>query len=104
MLLTLEIILTARRCVLVVVALETGGRWSREAAEFVEELSHARARAAPPLLRFAAALAWQRRWTRMLAAACGLAFAHSLVAPAGDLGAASAEGVAPPLSDLLARF
>ena len=31
----------ARRCALVVVAIETGGRWSQEAAEFVRELAHA---------------------------------------------------------------
>ena len=33
--------LCSQRCALVVVAVETGGRWSQEAADFVEELAFA---------------------------------------------------------------
>ena len=95
-------LLTARRCDLVVVALETGGRWSAEAAAFVEDLAYARAREAPAALRSSVAAAWQRRWVRLLATACANAFAHSLVAPASDLGAAAFDGPAPSLADLLA--
>lgn len=91
----------ARRCSLVVVALETGGRWSTEAATFVEELAYARAPEAPPKLRGAAALAWQRRWVRILATACANSFAHSLVAPASACATDPADGPAPLLSQVL---
>ena len=39
------------RCRLIVVALETGGRWSSEAMDFVTDLANARARTDPPPLR-----------------------------------------------------
>ena len=73
-------LLTSRRCRLVVVAIETGGRWSDEAAELLRQLALAKAREAPALLAHSAALAWERRWTRMLGTACAVAFAESLVA------------------------
>ena len=44
-------LLSGDRCRLVVVAMETGGRWSPEAVEFVDNLAAARAREAPPLLQ-----------------------------------------------------
>ena len=46
------------------VGIETGGRWSTEALQFVEMLAAARAREAPRVLRRSAFLAWTRRWTR----------------------------------------
>ena len=45
----------------VVVALETGGRWSPEAVEFVEQLAAARARDAPPSLQRSSFLSWRRK-------------------------------------------
>ena len=57
-------LLAAPRCSLVVVALETGGRWSAEAAAFAEDLAYAGARDAPPPLLAVVAAAWQRRWVR----------------------------------------
>ena len=54
-------LLRGDRCRLVVVALETGGRWSEEALQFVESLAAVRARDAPPALFHSAALAWRRR-------------------------------------------
>ena len=51
------------RCRLVVVALETGGRWSPEAVDFIDRLATARARDAPPNLQRSAFLAWIRQWT-----------------------------------------
>ena len=86
-----------------VVAVETGGRWSAEAADFIEDLAFARARDATPLLRASAALAWQRRWVRMLGTSCARSFASSLVAPAGCCALAATDGSAPELCDLLAR-
>ena len=54
---------------------------SDEAAELLWQLALAKAREAPALLAHSAALAWERRWTRMLGTACAVAFAESLVAP-----------------------
>ena len=67
------------RCHLVVVAIETGGRWSDESMSFISELASARSRDAPIPLQRSAFLAWRRRWTRMLAVSCSRAFACSLV-------------------------
>ena len=91
------------RCELVVVAVETGGRWSDEASSFLEELSFARARDANSLVRGSAQQAWLRRWTRMLATACARAFATSLVSPATSLAGAGTDGPSPCLSDVLSR-
>ena len=85
------------------IAIETGGRFSTEAALFLEDLAVARARAAPPALRGAARIAWQQHWGRILVVACQRAHAHALVAPAGSTGAAPADGSPPPLSYLLTR-
>ena len=60
---------------------ETGGRWSEEAVQFVESLAVYRAREAPPTLQHSAALAWRRRWTRILSVSCARSFACSLVVP-----------------------
>ena len=72
--------LRADRCRLVVVALETGGCWSEGCLQFVESLAAVRARDAPPALFHSAALAWRRRWARMIAVSCARSFACSLVA------------------------
>ena len=66
------------RCHLVV-ALETGGRWSVEAMEFVNMKAAARAREVLPILARSVHLAWRKRWTRMLAISCARLFANSLV-------------------------
>ena len=50
-------LLSGDRCHL---AMETGGRWSSEAVQFVDNLAAARAREAPPLLQRSAFLAWRR--------------------------------------------
>ena len=41
-------LLNSRRCRLVVVALEVGGRWSKEAYSFVQQLAKAKANKPPP--------------------------------------------------------
>ena len=66
------------RCKLVVVAIETGGRWSAEACNFVENLAWAKSREVAPVLQRSAFSAWRRRWTRMLSVSCCRAFAGSL--------------------------
>ena len=68
-------LLTSRRCRLVVVAVETGWRWSDDAADFLWHFALAKAREVPALLTQSATLAWGRRWTRMLGTACAVAFA-----------------------------
>ena len=74
-------LVASNRCRLVVVALETGGRWSEEAVDVFRQLAFAKAREVPPALKWPVVLAWERRWTRMLATTCAVAFAASLVAP-----------------------
>ena len=87
---------------MVVVALETGGKWSEEAMQFVDDLAAARARDAPPLLRRSAFLAWRERWSRMIAISCARAFANSLVAVSTSPHAlAGVDGRMPDLADLL---
>ena len=87
------------RCRLVVVALETGGRWSQEAVEFVNAIAGARARSAPPLLRGSAFFGWRRRWMRMLSVSCGRSFASSLVSTRVS-SVEGQDGLAPDLADL----
>ena len=69
------------RCRLVVVAIETGGRWSDEAVHLFRMLAFAKARESPFALKWPVVLEWERRWTRMLATTCDVAFAASLVDP-----------------------
>ena len=61
---------TSTRYRLVVVAIETGGRWSAEAVQFIWQLAQAKAQEAPRFLTQQVALAWERRWTRMLSTVC----------------------------------
>ena len=72
-------LLEGERCHLIVFGVETGGRFSEEAVEFVDRLAAAKARDSP-VVRRSAHLAWRRRWMRMLAISCGRSFAGSLVA------------------------
>ena len=44
-------LLVSERCRLVVVAMETGGRWSKEATDFISSLAEAKAWEAAPILR-----------------------------------------------------
>ena len=64
---------------LVVLACETGGRWSDQAAAFVTELARAKARSAPAALAESLAFCWHRRWTGMLAVAAQAALAATLL-------------------------
>lgn len=66
------------RCRLVVLGIETGGRWSEEACTFLRLLAQHRARQATPLLRQAVAAALLHRWSAMLTHAAFTAYAASL--------------------------
>ena len=46
------------RCWLVVIAIETGGRWSEEAVDMFRLLAFAKAREAPPAMKWSVVLAW----------------------------------------------
>ena len=72
-------LLEARRCRLVVLAFEVGGRWSDESLDFVRRLARAKARSQPEWLRASAAQAYVHRWSGMLAVAAQRAFAASLL-------------------------
>eukprot|EP00435_Cladocopium_sp_Y103_P075725 s5_g63.t1 len=90
-----------RRCRLVVVALETGGRWGREAVDLVRALAHAKARGTPPWLRHTTVGAYVQRWSALLSVATLRAFAASFLdppLPALD----EVDGPPPPFHDLLA--
>ena len=70
---------TSGRCRLVVLALETGGRFSAETMEFLRQLAAAKALSVTPLLRASSAAAFQRRWVRMLAVSAVSSFTNSLL-------------------------
>ena len=61
-----------------------GCRWSEEAVDMFRLLAFAKAREAPPAMKWSVVLAWERRWTRMLATTCAVAFAASLVDTGGE--------------------
>ena len=68
------------RARLVMLACETGGRWSEEPHSFRRQLAQARARSKPREMRAAARRAWFRRWC------IAQAFALSLLECRGGLG------------------
>ena len=70
---------TAARCRLVLIALEIGGRWSEEVADFIRRAASARARGDPVSLRRAAAAAYAHRWVGIASVAAQRARASSLL-------------------------
>ena len=93
-------LLQSRRCRLVVLAIEVGGRWSEEATAFVRLLAKAKARTVPHLLRPAARAAFFHRWTGMLAVAAQRALAGTLLElPVDD--AEGVDGDQPELEEVL---
>ena len=94
-------LLVSEWCQLVVVAMETGGRWSNEATEFISSLAEAKAWEAAPIFRGSAFFGWRKRWTRMLAVSCGRAFASSLVSPR-SAGLDGQDGHPPDFAELFA--
>ena len=72
-------LLRNRRCHLVVLGIEVGGRWSNEASSFIRTLAQARARSSPPSLRAATASALVSRWCAFFTHAAASSFAASLL-------------------------
>ena len=95
-------LLRSRRCRLVVLAIETGGRWSPEATTFLRLLAHTKARAVPNILRKAVEASLLSRWSAILTHAAQHAFAASLL----DLdcaGTSTTDGDTPSISQLLSE-
>ena len=93
-------LLASRRCRLVVLALEVGGRWSEEAVQFVRLLAKAKARTVPQLIRSAAKAAFFHRWTGILAVAAQSVFTATLLElPVDD--ARGVDGDVPVLEQVL---
>ena len=85
-----------RRCMSVVVTIETGGRWSDESVGFIRQLAFAKAREVASYLRWHH-LAWERRWTRYVGS---LSFT-SLVEPESQCSTwCRTDDEAPQLTDL----
>ena len=95
----------ARRCKLVVVGVEVGGRFGSEAASFLPRRAAARAQGLPARLRAAAGQASLHRWRGMLTIAAQRAFAHLMLElPRASVDASS--GTEPPRerASMTARF
>ena len=72
-------LLRNRRCRLVVLGIEVGGRWSNEASSFTRMLAQARTRSSPPSFCAATACALVSRWAALLTHAAASSFAASLL-------------------------
>ena len=78
---------------------ETEGRWSAEAAGFLRQLAHARARQSPEPLRQAVTAALIARWSALLAHATFTALAASLLCE-DTSSHNSVDGFLPPRSEV----
>ena len=92
--------LRSGRCRLVVVAVEVGGRWSEEALRFVRLLAKAKSCAVPQVLRMSTRMAFQHRWTGILAVAAQRTFAATLLDITVD-NAAAVDGDEPFLEEVM---
>ena len=90
------------RCRLVVVGVETGGRFSEDTSELLAKLAQARAQSAPKHLQFAARLGFERRWARILACRAAWASVAALVMDKETFRAAEMQSSTPWLADVLA--
>ena len=89
---------------MVVTAVETGGRFSKETCDIIRDLAWARAESVPGFLRISAAKAFEVRWSKMLAMSVANAFAASLLSSKEALACEPAPyGGAPWLPDLLSE-
>ena len=86
------------RARLVVLACETGGRWSEEAHDFLRQLARARARWEPREIRQAARRAWFRWWCTELACCAAQAFGLSSLEHRGGRGV---DGEVPSTCDVI---
>ena len=96
-----ELVRPGARARLVVLALETGGRWSKDARTFVQLLTRARARSEPRLIQRRVEQAWRLRWYSILSCAAARALAASLLELRGRRGA---DGQVPQSHDVEREF
>ena len=82
----LELVGLHRRAHFVVLALEVGGRWSRETQAFVTQLARAKARGETQLMRRRAEQGWRLRWGSILACAAARAVASTMLELPGARG------------------
>ena len=87
-----ELVGLGTRARLVVLAVEVGGRWSRETQIFLRLLARARARREGFLMRKRVEQAWRLRWGSLLSCTAARAVAMSLLELPGTRGA---DGVCP---------
>ena len=86
------------RARLVVLAAEVGGRWSNGASQFVRALAKAKAQSAPESTQAQVALAWDRRWRKLLACTAAKSFANTLLEHASST---AAGGATPSEADVM---
>ena len=91
-------LLNQHRCRLVVAAIETGGRWSKEWYRVLLHAARAKARSATPAVRRSAEAVWFRRWTGMFSVACQRSLLCSLLHDVFE--PTVADGATPALSEL----
>ena len=80
------------RCGLVVLAVEAGGRFSKETCKFLRDLAATRAAQAPRYIQRSVALSFQRRWRKMLSISVTKVLAASLLLPKNELSCLPASG------------
>ena len=88
-----ELVQPGERARLVVLGLEVGGRWSKEARVFVQLLARARVRSELPVIQRRVEQAWRLRWLSNISCAAARAFAASVLELRGGQGA---DGQVPP--------
>ena len=71
--------------------------------QFLRMLAEARVRESPPLLKKSARLAWEGRWSRVLAITCARAFASSLMSLPASAVTLPEDGLSPLLADVFAE-
>ena len=81
---------SSARARLVVLAVEVGGRFSKETNGFLTGLAKARARSETPLMQRRVEQAWRMRWSWLLRCAAAKAVAASLLEMQGCVGTAGA--------------
>ena len=90
----------SHRCHFIVLAHETGGRWSHTCCELIRALAVERSSTVAPRLRDSTARAWEHRWWAMLSVATQNALAATMLDDAPHMLHAW-EGSGPPLGMLL---
>ena len=91
-----------RRCRLVVLAIEVGGRWSQEATTFLRLLAQAKARTIPARLKASFTNALIHRWSAQITHAAMTAYAASLL-ECDCVGSTVTDGNQPLTSEVLAE-